>query len=75
MPSGGRHAVGWEVWMPIEGEHDVPEPRRSADEMIKLIRKLRWIGQLEEAEKVRLRLEAADLPPADGVATRAGGSE
>lgn len=47
----------------------MPDEKRTADEIIKLIRRLRWIGLQEESEKVRLRLAHHGRPPADRVST------
>jgi len=51
------------------GGRAMPDEKRTADEIIKLIRRLRWIGLQEESEKVRLRLAHHGRPPADRVST------
>jgi len=41
--------------------------RQQANELVKLIRKLRWMGMQEEAERVQMRLAQCPVPPADSV--------
>ena len=48
--------------MPFDVSREASDGKRSVDEMIKLIRKLRWIGLKEEAEKAQLRLEQHAKP-------------
>jgi hypothetical protein len=44
---------------------DVPADPRASNDMIKLIRKLRWVGMESEAE--RLRSSLAGMPQLDSV--------
>jgi hypothetical protein len=37
------------------------------NKLVKLIRKLRWMGMEEEAERVQVELAERDVPPADSV--------
>ncbi len=41
--------------------------RQQANELVKLIRKLRWMGMQEEVERVQMRLAQCPVPPADSV--------
>ena len=41
--------------------------RQQANERIRLIRKLRWMGMEEEAERVQMDLAQRGVPPADSV--------
>jgi hypothetical protein len=41
--------------------------QRVSNELIKLIRKLRWIGMEEEAERVQEELTTCRVPPTDSV--------
>ncbi len=45
--------------------------RQQANELIKLIRKLRWIGMEEEAERVQMELAQCGVRPADSVVASA----
>jgi predicted ArsR family transcriptional regulator len=52
--------------------HEQQEPadvssRQHANELVKLIRKLRWMGMQEEAERVQMRLAQCPVPAADSV--------
>jgi hypothetical protein len=44
-----------------------PSDTRASNEMIKLIRKLRWIGMDEEAQKLQRELTEREGAPADSV--------
>jgi hypothetical protein len=44
--------------------------RRESNELVKLIRKLRWMGMEEEAKKVENQLTLSNLPAADSVVAR-----
>jgi hypothetical protein len=44
-----------------------PEGRQKANELIKLIRKLRWMGMEEEAKKAQAELAQCGERPADSV--------
>ncbi len=41
--------------------------RRASNELVTLIRKLRWIGMEEEAEKAENQLALSDVPAEDSV--------
>ena len=41
--------------------------RQQANDLIKRIRKLRWMGMQEEAERLQVRLAQCPAPPADTV--------
>ena len=41
--------------------------RQQANELIKLIRKLRWMGMEKEVEGMQIQLELCGLRPADSV--------
>jgi hypothetical protein len=43
------------------------EQRSSSDELVKMIRKLRWMGMDDEAEKVETKLANFEVEPADCV--------
>jgi hypothetical protein len=56
----------------MEMRHDQQPPdglaeQRVSNEFIKLIRKLRWIGMEEEAERVQAELTTCRVPPTDSV--------
>jgi hypothetical protein len=42
--------------------------QRASNELVKVIRKLRWLGMEEEARKVENQLIQRDVPAADSVA-------
>jgi hypothetical protein len=44
-----------------------PSDTRASNEMIKLIRKLRWIGMDEEAQKLQIELTQREAAAADSV--------
>ena len=44
-----------------------PSETSASNEMVKLIRKLRWIGMDEEAQKLQNELTQSDAAPADSV--------
>jgi hypothetical protein len=44
-----------------------PSDTRASNDMIKLIRKLRWIGMDEEAQKLQRELTEREAAPADSV--------
>jgi hypothetical protein len=52
-------------WMKDQDLPDVSADQRASNEMIKLIRKLRWMGMEGEAE--RLRNALTGMPQADSV--------
>ena len=41
--------------------------QRASNELIKLIRKLRWMGMEEEAQRVQEELMTCRVPPTDSV--------
>jgi hypothetical protein len=47
---------------------DVSAEQRTSNELVKLIRKLRWMGMEEEAERVETELAQCDVRRADSVA-------
>jgi len=46
---------------------DVSAEQRASNELVKLIRKLRWMGKDKEAESAQMQLARCRVPPADGV--------
>ena len=46
---------------------DVLAEQRTSNELVKLIRKLRWMGMEEEAERVQTELAQCDVRRADSV--------
>lgn len=50
----------------------VAEPESSANELVKLIRKLRWIGMDDEAERLQQKLAAQRTEANDTVVARSG---
>jgi hypothetical protein len=46
---------------------NVSAKQRISDELVKLIRKLRWMGMEEEAERVETKLAHSQVEPADCV--------
>jgi hypothetical protein len=46
---------------------DVLAEQRSSNELVKLIRKLRWMGMEDEAERVERKLARSEVEPADCV--------
>jgi hypothetical protein len=46
---------------------DVPAEQRESNELIKRIRKLRWMGMREEAETVQMQLALRHTRPGDSV--------
>ena len=46
---------------------DVSAEQRTSNELVKLIRKLRWMGMEEEAERVHAELAQCGAQPADSV--------
>jgi hypothetical protein len=46
---------------------DVSAEQRTSNELVKLIRKLRWMGMEEEAERVQMELAQCDVRRADSV--------
>jgi hypothetical protein len=46
--------------------------QRISNELIKLIRKLRWMGLEKEAEKVQSQLTLREVPATDSVVAAAG---
>ena len=57
----------------MEMRHEQEKPsdglaeQRTSNELVKLIRKLRWMGMEEEARKVENQLTLCDLPAEDSV--------
>jgi len=57
----------------MEVRHDQQKPPDSlaqqgaSDELVKLIRKLRWMGMEEEAKKLQNQLTLCEVPAADSV--------
>jgi hypothetical protein len=49
-----------------------PDTTGASNEMVKLIRKLRWIGREEEAQKLQRELTLRDAAPADSVVATPG---
>jgi hypothetical protein len=47
---------------------DVLAEQRTSNKLVKLIRKLRWMGMEEEAERVQMDLAQRDVPPVNVVA-------
>lgn len=60
----------------MEMRHDQQKPpevsaeQRASNELVKLIRKLRWMGMEEEAEKARYELSKCHIPATDSVIAR-----
>ena len=48
---------------------DVSDDQRTSNALIKLIKKLRWMGMNDEEERVQTTLAERDVPPADSVIT------
>jgi hypothetical protein len=46
---------------------DVSVKQRKSNELVKMIRKLRWMGMEEEAKRIQTELTHADVGPADSV--------
>jgi len=46
---------------------DGPTEQGASDELVKLIRKLRWMGMEEEAKKLQNHLALCGVPAADSV--------
>ncbi len=46
---------------------DALAEQRASNKLVKLIRKLRWMGMEEEAERVQMELAQRGVPPADSV--------
>ena len=56
--------------MEVPLELKQPDPsgeQRASDELVKLIRKLRWVGMEEEVEKMQKELTLRRVPAADSV--------
>jgi hypothetical protein len=55
--------------MPLEKRKppNVLAEQRASNKLVKLIRKLRWMGMEEEAERVQMELAQRDVPPGDSV--------
>jgi hypothetical protein len=55
--------------MPLEKRKppNVLAEQRTSNKLVKLIRKLRWMGMEEEAERVQMELAQRDVPPSDSV--------
>jgi hypothetical protein len=60
----------------MEMQHEQQKPsddlaeRRASNELVKAIRKLRWMGMEEEAKKVENQLTLSNFPAADSVVAR-----
>ena len=50
---------------------DALAEQRASNKLVKLIRKLRWMGMEEEAERVQMELAQRSVPPADSVVAAA----
>ena len=46
---------------------DVSSEQRKSNELVRLIRKLRWMGMEEEAQRVQSELDRCSVRPADSV--------
>ena len=53
-----------------EKPSDDPAGQRASNELVKLIRKLRWMRLEEEAKKAENQLILCDVPAADSVVAR-----
>lgn len=53
-----------------EKPFDDPAGQRAPNELVKLIRKLRWMRMEEEAKKAENQLILCDVPAADSVVAR-----
>jgi hypothetical protein len=55
--------------MPLEKRKppNVLAEQRTSNKLVKLIRKLRWMGMEEEAKRVQMELAQRDVSPADSV--------
>ncbi len=51
----------------VEMHLEQQEPADVSSQLVKLIRKLRWMGMQEEVERVQMRLAQCPVPPADSV--------
>jgi hypothetical protein len=67
MSRGAARAVGigelLEEGAPMERSNE----QRASDEMVKLIRKLRWVGLESEAKSIERELTARAMPAGDSV--------
>jgi len=60
----------------MEMRHEQQKPsdgvaeQRASNELVKLIRKLRWMGMGEEAKKMENQLTQCDVPATDVVVAR-----
>ena len=60
----------------MEKRHDQQKPpdtlteQRASNELVKLIRKLRWMGRVEEAERVEDELNLRRVAATDSVVAR-----
>ena len=60
----------------MEMRHEQQKPsdglveRRTTNELVNLIRKLRWMGMEEEAKKAANQLTQSNVPAADSVVAR-----
>jgi hypothetical protein len=66
IPKAQRERTSMETSREQQKPPDV-SAQHQANELIRLIRKLRWMGMEEEAERVRAELAQCDAPPADSV--------
>ncbi len=53
-----------------EKPSDDPAGQRTSNELVELIRKLRWMRLEEEAKKAENELMLCNVPPADSVVAR-----
>jgi len=53
--------------MPLEQQPDKPAGDSASNELIKLVRKLRWVGMDEEAERLLRKLKRGNAESADSV--------
>jgi len=56
-----------EVSLEKQKPPDVLAEQRASNKLVKLIRKLRWMGMEEEAVRVQRELAQRGVPPADSV--------
>jgi hypothetical protein len=46
---------------------DVPDDQRTSNALVKLIKKLRWVGMKDEEERLQNKLKEHDMELADSV--------
>jgi hypothetical protein len=67
MPGGAAHRLACGELLEEEASMERTSDRRAADELVRLIRKLRWVGLDSEAETMERELTARAVPAADSV--------